>query len=393
MADIYKVVEVNNKRTEKEFLLLPVSLYKNEKNWIRPLDKDIQSVFDPKQNKKFRQGECIRWILVDENKKTVGRIAAFIDPQTSKTYEQPTGGIGFFECIYNKEAASLLFNTCKEWLQKKGMEAMDGPINFGDRDRWWGLLVDGFYEPNYCMPYNFEYYKALFEDYGFQNFYNQYTYHTPINDHGLKNTVREKALRIAGNPDYVFRTIERKKLDKYSEDFVTIYNKAWGKYAGASSITKTHAKGLFRSMKAIMDERILWYAYYKDDPVAFFLMIPEINASIKRLNGKFHQLAKLKFLYYFKLRKVCKKAFGVIFGVVPEHQGKGLEAAIIMAYAKVALSPSFPYTEMEMNWIGDFNPAMMKINEDVGAKIRKTHVTYRYLFDRTKEFKRAARRS
>ncbi len=31
------------------------------------------------------------------------------------------------------------------------MEAMDGPINFGDRDRWWGLLIDGFdRDPNYC---------------------------------------------------------------------------------------------------------------------------------------------------------------------------------------------------------------------------------------------------
>ena len=42
-----------------------------------------------------------------------------------------------------------------------------------------------------------------------------------------------------------------------------------------------------------------------------------------------------------------------------------------------------------MNWIGDFNPTMMRVAERVGAKIRKTHITYRYLFDRTKEFKRA----
>ena len=54
---------------------------------------------------------------------------------------------------------------------------MDGPINFGDRDQWWGLLVKGFeFTPLYANPYNFEYYIKLFENYGFQNYFNQHTY-------------------------------------------------------------------------------------------------------------------------------------------------------------------------------------------------------------------------
>jgi hypothetical protein len=36
-----------------------------------------------------------------------------------------------------------------------GVEAMDGPINFGDRDKWWGLMVEGFdKEPMYGMSFN-----------------------------------------------------------------------------------------------------------------------------------------------------------------------------------------------------------------------------------------------
>ena len=44
------LVEVNDARTRKEFLEFPARLYKNEKNWIRPLDQDIDAVFDPKKN-------------------------------------------------------------------------------------------------------------------------------------------------------------------------------------------------------------------------------------------------------------------------------------------------------------------------------------------------------
>ncbi len=87
--------------------------------------------------------------------------------------EQPTGGCGFFECIDNQQAADLLFDTAKNWLKQQGMEAMDGPINFGENDMWWGLLVEGFSRPYYGMNYNPPYYKRLFEHYGFKVLYEQ----------------------------------------------------------------------------------------------------------------------------------------------------------------------------------------------------------------------------
>ena len=84
-----KLLEVNTPATRKEFLEFPVKLYKNEKNWIRPLDKDIEAVFDPAKNKTFRNGECIRWILQNDQGETIGRVAAFINQNTSKKNDQP----------------------------------------------------------------------------------------------------------------------------------------------------------------------------------------------------------------------------------------------------------------------------------------------------------------
>jgi hypothetical protein len=48
------------------------------------------------------------------------------------------------------------------WLAAKGMEAIDGPINFGENDNNWGLLVEGFMQQGYGMPYNKEYYQGFF---------------------------------------------------------------------------------------------------------------------------------------------------------------------------------------------------------------------------------------
>jgi hypothetical protein len=383
-----RILEVNNQKLKKEFLQLPVRLYGKEDQWIRPLDRDIENVFDPKKNKFFRHGEAIRWILVDEHNQTIGRTAAFYDKKTAYSNEQPTGGMGFFECIENQDAAFMLFDRCKSWLELKGMEAMDGPVNFGDRDRWWGLLVNGFeHEPNYCMPYNFSYYKSFFEAYGFRNFFNQYTYYRAIKKEGLDPIIEEKAMRIRNNPAYHFRHLNREDMEKYTDDFRNIYNRAWSRYSGVKRMTKIHAAALMKSLKPILDERLMWFAYYGDDPIAFFLMVPDTNQIIKHLNGRLNVFTKLLFLYFKKFNPP-DKALGLIFGVVPEHQGKGLEGGLVMAFGDIALQGYFPYKHLELNWIGDFNPTMMKVAEQVGARVFKTHITYRYLFDRTKPFER-----
>src|SRR5687767_11802993 len=137
------------------FIRVNVELNRSNPNYIRPLDKDVDEVFNPEKNKTFRHGECIRWLLLDPNGKCIGRIAAFINKKyKNKGDEFPVGGIGFFDCINDQSAADMLFDVAKHWLLKRGVEAMDGPINFGERDRWWGLVTEGFQEPLYCMNYN-----------------------------------------------------------------------------------------------------------------------------------------------------------------------------------------------------------------------------------------------
>ena len=74
-----QIIEVKTEKDRKDFLLVPLDIYKNISDWIRPLDKDIKEVFDSKRNKFFRHGECTRWLLKDDSAKTIGRVAAFIN--------------------------------------------------------------------------------------------------------------------------------------------------------------------------------------------------------------------------------------------------------------------------------------------------------------------------
>jgi hypothetical protein len=389
-----EIVEVGNDAyLRSEFIKLPVRIYRNNPYWIRPLDKDVEAVFDPERNVLFAEGECTRWLAVDSSGQTVGRVAAFYNRKLAdKGNDQPTGGMGFFECANSREVAFQLFDTCRSWLAERGLEAMDGPVNFGDRDRFWGLLADGYdKEPTYGMGYHLPYYRTFFEEYGFQVYFEQYTYYLPMEEKAVRPLLHPavfgRAERIFNTPGYEFRHIDKKELDKYAEDFRTIYNKAWARHLGVGEMTPEKARQLMNRMKPILEEELMWFGYFEGQPVAFFIMLPELNQIFKHVNGKLDWLGKLKFLYH-KVLKTNNKAFGVIFGVTPEFQKRGIESAIALAYSKIAWHTDYQYKHLELNWIGDFNPKMIHFAKMLGGVPHKTHLTYRYLFDRTKEFTR-----
>lgn len=374
------IIEVNSKKDKKDFIQIACSIYKNEKNWIRPLDKDINSVFDPKTNKAFRKGDVKRWILKNNNE-TIGRIAAFYSSKNDKE-KLRVGGCGFFECIDDEEAAKMLFDTAKNWLEKNGYNSMDGPINFGERDKWWGCLVEGFdIDPNYLQNYGKTYYQKLFENYGFQLLFRQLTFLKKVRT-PLSEKLSLKAERALRDPNYNFKTLEKRNIQKYIRDFTKIYNDAWSKYPGVSKLELSQAKLLFAQLKPILDEKILWFAYHNNDPVGFFISIPEMNQIFKHVNGKLDLFGKLKTFYHLKIKKSCKKMVGLVFGIVPKHQGKGVDGALIMA-SRETIQEKLAYEDLELNWIPDFNKSMIRVAEQVQVKLGKIHHTYRYNFDRS----------
>ena len=383
-----QIFTVASAEDEAAFFELPLSIYKNDPNWIRPLNKDVQEVFDQKKNKAFRQGKLQRWILKDNQSRVIGRIAAF----TNKKYKNngddvPVGGVGFFECINDQEGANNLLDSAKQWLQQEGMEAMDGPINFGERDRWWGMVTKGYMEPLYCMNYNPPYYVTLFEVYGFKVFFEQVC----LSMHPkspLDKKIWERHNAIEADKNFSSAHLHKKDIEKYARDFATVYNKAWAGHGGLKQLSYEQVLIMFKTMKPVMDEKILQYAYYKNEPIAIFINIPDLNQWFKYLHGKFGLLQKLKFLWVKQFTK-NKKFTGLVFGVVPEWHGKGIDAYIIGESAKYVQSAASPYTEYEMQWIGDFNPKMLNIATGLGDVNRSRNLcTYRFLFDRNKEFKR-----
>lgn len=391
----YSLREVvrEDKRLVREFLDLPKSIYKGNPSWVCPFDDSIESVFDPSRNKLFADGEAIRWVAYDGSGRAVGRIAAFYDREHAYSYEQPTGGCGFFEAIDDQQLADMMFDAARDWLAQRGMEAMDGPVNFGSRDAWWGLLVEGYeFQPLYENPYNPPYYKDLFERYGFCNYFNQHTYIWRSGITENSNRIFDRAAHLHATPGYHVENIDMKNLEEAAENFRIVYNKAWALFSGVKPLGRDEAMRLMRMLRPIIDPRIVFFAYFNDEPIGFFIMVPDLNRLIGKFNGKFGWWQKLRLMWDLKVRRKCDRIFGIIFGIAPEFHGKGVESAIMVKCHEFLVMTKNEYKTMELAWIGDFNPVMNRMIETyVGATKHKMHTTYRYLFDRTKEFRRCPR--
>ncbi len=389
----YSLREVvrEDKRLVREFLDLPKSIYKGNPSWVCPFDDSIESVFDPSRNKLFADGEAIRWVAYDGSGRAVGRIAAFYDREHAYSYEQPTGGCGFFEAIDDQQLADMMFDAARDWLAQRGMEAMDCPVNFGSRDAWWGLLVEGYeFQPLYENPYNPPYYKALFENYGFQNYFNQNTYIWKCYDDSINDVVYDRVKRLMSTPGYRFEPLGKGDLKTATENIRLIYNKAWALFTGVKPMSEQQAQDMMKMLRPIVDRDLIYFAYFNDEPIAFFVMVPDLNRIIGKFRGKLNLINKLRLMWDLKVRRRSDRIFAIIFGVTPEFQGKGVESGMMKYMLEnYVRTDRNHYRTIEFAWIGDFNPVMNRMVERyICARRHKVHTTYRYLFDRTKEFKR-----
>lgn len=379
-----KIVPVQTVKEIRAFHRLPFKIYSHNLNWIAPLRQDIEKIFRSETNIRLHGDNAIRFLLYTDTGEIAGRIAAFIQYPFDNTLLK-VGSIGFFECVNDLSAAEKLFDASRNWLEQRGCNVMEGPVNFGERDRWWGLLVQGFDPPVYGMNYHLPYYKTLFESYGFQNYFEQYTF-LLHRDRPMPKIVYEIKERLELRNNVSFQTADKNDMQRFARDFRIIYNKAWAHHDQVPEMTEAQSRKIMQEVKPIMDPSLMIFAYVKNEPAGFFIGLPDANQLLKYAKGNLNLTGVAKIL----IRKPfiqMKHIYGIIFGVVPEHQNKGIEAGMAAKMHEM-VNRSRYYEQIELLWIGDFNKKMLNFVRHIQAEPYRTLITYRKNLDATLPFER-----
>ncbi len=323
-----KVIQVNPKKDWQLFHKAPHIVYKDNPYWIAPLESDINNVFNPEANKTFDDGEAQCFVLLDDEEQPAGRIAAFIDHGRNNKLAYPIGGIGFFECINDQDAAFLLFESALEYLSQFGVKVIEGPVNFGERDKFWGLLSNCYdkaplYQENYHPPYYFKFFEA----WGFKKFEQILTRKSRIDELPYQRLAKI-AQRVRSRVDVETEKFNFNHLDRFARDFSIVYNAAFGEYEHFKPLSPELIREIMIQAKPIVDPNLSCIAYYEGKPAGFAALLPEINPLLKPVKGKLNWRTIPLFLYKRAFTKTYDVK-GMGFGVHPDFQNKGIYSLLV----------------------------------------------------------------
>jgi GNAT superfamily N-acetyltransferase len=377
------IVEVKTRPDWKHFHALPRRIYNHIPHWICPLESDIENIFNADKNKAFAHGEAQVFILLNDESECVGRIAVFLDVERNAQQPYPTGGIGFFECIENQAYAFQLFEHAEKMLQSKGVKAIDGPVNFGERDKFWGLLVQGFeHYPLYQEYYHPPYYQVFFEAWGFRPYEQILTLKGIVQNVPIER-FRPLAARVQERFGLTVRHIDTRNLEKLATDLSTFYNETFHFQPYFKPLEFRQVYTLLKQIRPILDPKLACFVYDSTHPIGFCGLLPEVNPFMRHANGKMNALKLLWFIVKLKMTKP-KPMKGLLFGVHPDFQRKGIFPLMVdFLYTKYLTDN---YRDVFLATIRGHNKMMVDTCANLNVKPDRVHVAYRKMLDDTIAF-------
>lgn len=359
----------------REFVTFPWQIYRGDPGWVPPLISEKLERLDPQRNPFWRTAEQALWMAYADGK-PAGTIAGIIDHHSIETTHQPVATFGFFECIDDSRVANQLLDAASHWAYEKGMVKLRGPFNPSPTDEV-GVLVEGFNtRPTILEAHTPPYYPALIEGAGFHKFNDTMArLVTRLPSDRLEDLVPEKLRRVAAKagqrPDLVIRPI---RLDQWDEEIhlaCQIYNAALGELPDYTPISEAEFARFAESFRPLIDPRMALLAEANCQTVGFALALPDINEAFQHINGRMDLPGLVKMWWYS--RKLSRVSFKILI-ILPEYQGRGVEAVLVEHIARVIWE--IGYKEIDMSLTGEENVKSARLQENLGFKIFRRYRVY-----------------
>lgn len=379
----YHFVKVTEKKEIDLFHSFPFEIYKSFPHWTPPFRFEIEQIFDAEKNPFFLQGECERYLMM-EGRDVAGRFAVMNHSKKDTVFEPKMGGLGFLEMVESQSAADSIIGFISEWHKRRGYTAFRGPINFGENDNYWGLLVENYDEPPvYGMFYHAPYYKELLENTGAVKLDDQWSYkrefEMPLPDRLVRITDR-----IEKRPDVTLRPVNLKNIEEDAEAIRYIYNEAWRAQDIAererefTELSRETVREMISKLKRIMIPESVLIAFVQGEPASFIVCIPDLNEISAETGGKLNWWHIPKML---RFKKRAKHLRTIVYGTVPKYRKMGLEALTFVRGIEMTRKAAPQLDYLEGAWVSEKNWLMQRSLEALGCYHHKTHRTYRWVIE------------
>ena len=323
-----EIREVKTKKEIKQFIELPLKMYKGNPYFVPPLYMSEKVLFKP-VNPYTSSCDTVYYLAFKDGK-LVGRISGIIQRDANTKWNRKRVRFTRFDSIDDQEVANALFDAVVKWAKEKGMNELVGPLGFNDLERE-GLLVEGFEElATFEEQYNYPYYEKLLLNYG------------------LKTEVEwiEKQIRCPKNPEdiekikrlsglvarkYKLTFVQEKSIGdfikKHRENFFKLYEATYSDLYGTCPITREVEDDILSGFKLLLTEKNIVAIYNdKGEMVCFGLYLPSIAKAVQPSGGRITPAALFRIL---RARKKTKILDFAIIGVREDYRNCGVPAMLL----------------------------------------------------------------
>jgi GNAT superfamily N-acetyltransferase len=361
---------VQTKADLNSFINLPYRFYRDDPVWVPPLRDEQRGQFDPKRNPLLDHCEYALFLLED-NRRVIGRIAAFIDRLAVDFWQEPIGLFGYYECIPAGAASRMLLETAAAWLRERGMKTMRGPWTFVSQE--WGLVVEGFTPPPVIMaPYNPPYYSDHMTAFDLRKVKDLLCYYISGREgYRLPERILTQTDTIAQRYGVRVRQVEMRRYDQEVQTIMDLSNRSLIGNWGYSPVTPAEAQVVAHDLKQIIQPKgVVFAENAQGRPIGFAIALPDVNVLLRGLNGRLLPLGWLKLLIGLP-RLHTYRMFAL--GVIPEYQGKGIDSLIYRALYESLYTPDI---WLEINYVLEDNAPMNNAIRKLKAKPLRRYRIY-----------------
>ncbi|GAA0863369.1 hypothetical protein GCM10009115_13720 [Sphingopyxis soli] len=371
---------VKTKADRREFVELAYRLNRGDPAWVPPLKGEVYGLLTPGKNPWFEHGKA-QLFIARRGERTVGRISAHIDElalaQPAEQGMGPgTGNWGLLEAE-DAEVARALIAKAEEWLRGQGMTRALGPLSISVWDEP-GLLIEGFdTPPTIMLGHNSALYRGWIEGEGYRPVKQLFNYGVEIVD-GFPPLVNRIVAAGEKNERIRVRRVDKKKFDAEAKLIMGILNDAWSDNWGFVPLTDSEIAYVGKKLKDIVFEDLIRVAEVDGEPVAFMIVLPDINELLIEMDGSLLPLNWAKLLWW--LQKPRSKRLRVpLMGVVKKLQNSRMASTLafmMIEYIRRDGVANYGATQGDIGWVLDDNQGMVAVADAINARRNRVYQLY-----------------
>ena len=371
---------VSGKAGRAKFVDLGRRFAAREPHSVPQLRSEQLELIDPDKNPFFGHARAAFFIAY-RGDTPVGRISAHIDELALELPREQgmgpgTGLFGYFDAE-DEETARALLTQAEAWNRAQGMTRVLGPISLSIWEEP-GLLVKGQdHPPTMLMGHHPAHYRRWIKDAGYAPAKTLLTYELDITQ-DFPPLIRRIVQSGERNSRITVRPVDKANWDRDLAIVLAILNDAWSDNWGFVPFTDREIAYAAKKMKPIVHERLNMIAEVDGEPVAFMLTFPDMNAVLKRINGRLLPLGWLRLLRW--LKKPTGADMRVpLMGVRRELQNSRMAsqlAFMMIERIRQNATRDFKSVRGEIGWILEDNKGMLAIADAIDSRINREYVIF-----------------